>query len=274
MYTIVVKDVTLPNHLLKNKEFFYVKRIKEGIVEFRLLLRSVPTAVTSIFVVAVFAMNILANKSITLNVDWLALDTGIIVSWVAFLCMDILTKHFGPKASTQISVFAIVINLVMCLLLFVASKIKGDWGAYFDLGEQKIVNDGLDITFGGTWYVVVGSTVAFVASAIINNFINFAIGKLFKRNPDAFVAYACRTYVSTAIGQFADNLIFALIVSHFFFDWSIVQCLTCAVTGMLVELVCEAIFSPLGFAVCKRWKRENVGKEFFEYLDNRKNPVK
>ena len=247
-----------------------MKRIKQSLLEFRLLLRSVPATVTSIFVVAVFAMNLLANKSINLNVSWLALDMGIIVSWVTFLCMDVLTKHFGPKAATQISLFATAINLVMCLLLFVASKISGTWGAYFDLGEQAIINDALDITFGGTWYVVVGSTVAFIASAVVNNFLNFAIGRLFKRNPDGFGAYACRTYVSTAIAQFADNLIFALIVSHFFFGWSIVQCLTCAATGMLVELVCEAIFSPLGFAVCKRWKAENVGHEYIEYIHNKK----
>ena len=242
-----------------------MKRIKQSLLEFRLLLRSVPSVVTSIFVVAVFAMNILANKSINLNVTWLALDTGIIVSWVAFLCMDVMTKHFGPKAATQISLFAIAVNLVMCLLLFCASKISGTWGAYFDLGEQPIVNEGLDITFGGTWYVVVGSTAAFVVSAVVNNFLNFAIGKMFKRKPDGFGAYACRTYVSTAIAQFTDNLIFALIVSHFFFGWSIVQCLTCAATGMIVELVCEAVFSPLGFAVCRRWKKENVGSEYFEY---------
>ena len=211
---------------------------------------------------AVFAMNLLANKSINLNVDWLALDTGIIVSWVAFLCMDVLTKHFGPRAATQISLFATGVNLAMCLLLFAASKIAGVWGAYFDLGEQDVINDALNVTFGGTWYVVMGSTVAFVASAAVNNGLNFAIGKLFKRNPDGFGAYACRTYVSTAIAQFCDNLIFALIVSHFFFGWSIVQCLTCAATGMLVELACEAIFSPLGFAVCRRWKRDEVGREY------------
>ena len=249
-----------------------MKKIKDSLAKFLLLLRSVPATVTSIFVVAVFAMNLLANKSInTGSWTWLALDTGIIVSWVAFLCMDVLTKHFGPKASTQISLFAIGVNLVMCLLLFIASKISGVWGAFFALDEQNVINDALDLTFSGTWYVVVGSTVAFVASAFTNNFINYAIGKLFKRKPDGFGAYACRTYVSTAIAQFADNLIFALIVSHFFFGWSIVQCVTCAATGMLVELVCEAIFSPLGFAVCRRWQRENVG---YMYLERTTNDVK
>lgn len=201
-------------------------------------------------------MNLLANKSIDLGVSWLALDCGIIVSWVVFLCMDVLTKLFGPKAATQLSVVAICVNLVACLLLFAASKIDGTWGQFFELGEQQVVNDALDNTFGGTWYVVIGSAVAFVVSAVINNFTNFFIGKAFKRNPDGFGAYACRAYVSTAIAQFVDNLVFALLVSHFFFGWSIVQCLTCAATGMLVELLCEVIFSPLGFLWLKRNKQE------------------
>ena len=259
----------MPNHLKKYKEFFYVKKLKNYFYEFGLLLRSVPSVVTSIFVVAVVAMNLLANKSINIGVDWLALDTGIIVSWVVFLCMDVLTKHFGPRAATQISIFAIGVNLVLSLLFFAASKIGGTWGAFYDFGELPVINEALDGTFGGAWYVVAGSTVAFVASAVINNFLNFGIGKIFKRKPDGFAAYALRTYVSTAIGQFADNLIFALIVSHFFFGWTIVQCITCAATGMLVELVLEAAFSPIGYVVCKRWAKVGIGREYLDFVNNK-----
>ena len=202
-------------------------------------------------------MNLLANKSInTGSWTWLALDCGIVVSWVVFLCMDVLTKQFGPKAATKLSVLAIAINLVACLFLFAVSKIDGTWGQFFELGEQDVVNDALDNTIGGTWYVVLGSTVAFVVSAVINNFTNFAIGKAFRKNPDGFGAYACRAYVSTAIAQFVDNLVFALLVSHFFFNWSILQCVTCAATGMVVELLCEVIFSPLGYLFLKHNKKE------------------
>ena len=233
-----------------------MKKIKQHFDEFRLLLKSVPPLIFSLFILAVFAMNLLANKSINVGVSWLALDCGIVVSWIAFLCMDVLTKMFGPKAATQLSIVAIVINLVACLLLFAVSKIGGTWGQFFELGEQPVVNEALDNTFGGTWYVVLGSAVAFVVSAVINNFTNFAIGKAFKKNPDGFGAYAMRAYVSTAIAQFADNLVFALLVSHFFFGWTIVQCLTCAATGMVVELLCEVVFSPLGYAYLKHNKKE------------------
>ena len=234
-----------------------MKRIKQYFTDFRLLLKSVPPLIFSLFILAVFAMNLLANKSINLGVDWLALDCGIVVSWVVFLCMDVLTKLYGPKAATQLSVFAMVINLVACLLLFAVSKIGGTWGQFFELGEQQVVNEALDNTIGGTWYVVIGSAVAFVVSAIINNFTNFAIGKAFRKNPDGFGAYACRAYVSTAIAQFVDNLVFALVVSHFFFGWTVLQCVTCAATGMVVELLCEVVFSPIGYAYLKHRKENN-----------------
>lgn len=232
-----------------------MKKFKQAFADFKLLLNSVPPLVFSLFILAVFAMNLLANKSIDTGVTWLALDCGIVVSWIVFLCMDVLTKLHGPKAATQLSLLAVAINLVACVLLFAVSKIDGTWAQFFELGEQDVVNDALNNTIGGTWYVVLGSAVAFAASAVVNNFSNFAVGKAFRKNPDGFGAYACRTYVSTAVAQFVDNLVFALLVSHFFFEWTVVQCLTCAATGMLVELLCEVVFSPLGFLWLKNSKK-------------------
>lgn len=246
------------------------QKLKKEFYEFRLLLKSVPSVIVTIFVLSVFAMNLLANKSISLPVSWLALDCGIIVSWFAFLTMDIVTKHFGPKASTELSVFAILMNLLFCLMMFLGSLIPGMWGESYVEGSEDIINGALNNTFGGTWYVVLGSTIAFIVSAVVNNFTNWGIGKVFKKNPDGLAAYVMRSYVSTAIGQFIDNLIFALLVSHFFFGWTLLQCVMCSLTGMVVELMCEVIFSYLGFVVCKRWKKESVGKEYFEYIQQKK----
>ena len=240
------------------------QKIKREWREFCVLLKSVPALVVVLFIMSVFSMNLLANKSIDIPWDWLALDCGIVVSWFAFFTMDILTKHFGPKAATEITVLAIVVNLFFCLLLFLGSLIPGMWGESFVDGSEDLLNGALDATFGGTWYVVFGSTVAFLASAVVNNFSNFGIGKLFKKRPDGLAAYILRTYVSTAIGQFVDNLTFALIVSHFFFGWSLLQCVTCALTGMLAELVCELIFLYPGFAITKRWKKSDVGEEYLK----------
>ena len=247
------------------------EKIKNEFREIKLLLRSVPSALVTLFVLSVFAMNLLANKSLNLPFSWLALDCGIIVSWFAFLAMDIVTKHFGPKAATQLSAFAILANLLFCLLFFLGSKIDGVWGESFVDGSENVINNALNNTFGGTWYVLLGSTVAFAVSALVNNFSNWGIGKAFKKRPDGAAAYFLRTYVSTALGQFVDNLVFSLIVSHNFFGWSLLQCVTCAATGMLAELLFEVVFSYFGFAVCKKWRSENVGAQYFEFVEQKKS---
>ena len=245
----------------------FLRRLKGEWKEFRILLKNIPAVVTVLFIMSVFSMNLLANKSISLPWDWLALDCGIIVSWFAFFTMDIVTKRFGPKAATELSILATLVNLFFCLLLFLGSLIPGVWGESFVEGSEDILNHALDRTFGGTWYVVLGSTAAFILSAVVNNFSNFAIGRLFKKKPDGFTAYILRTYVSTAIGQFADNFTFALLVSHFFFGWSMVQCVTCALTGMVAELLCELIFLYPGFAITRRWKKDGVGEEYLKFKE-------
>ncbi|MBQ7810489.1 MAG: hypothetical protein IJ346_05940 [Clostridia bacterium] len=60
-----------------------------------ILLRCIPSTVVTLFVVSVICMNLLANKTLFQN-QWIALDGGILISWLSFMCMDIITKYFGP----------------------------------------------------------------------------------------------------------------------------------------------------------------------------------
>ncbi|MCR5506162.1 MAG: VUT family protein [Bacilli bacterium] len=244
--------------------------IKEFFVEFKILLRSVPALMVTLFVVSVVGMNLLANKSIDTHLNWLALDMGIILSWLSFLTMDIITKRFGPKAGIMISVLALLVNLLFALIFFIAAIIPGVWGESYVEGSEKVINTALNNTFRGTWYILLGSSIAFIVSAVVNCLLNFAIGKAFKKKPNSFVAFALRSYVSTAIGQFVDNLLFALIVSKVFFGWTLLQCVTCALTGMVVELLCEVIFSPIGYASLRRMEKDNVGKDYLDYIAMKK----
>lgn len=244
-----------------------MNKLKQSISNYTLLLRSVPSLVMVMFVVSVVLMNLLANKEIGLNLDWLALDCGFTLSWLSFLCMDMLTKRFGAKASIQLSLTAMVINLFVCGVLFLISLLPGNWGAYYDLGSE-VVNEGLNATIGGTWYVVLGSACAFAVSAILNAVLNAVIGKMCKK--DNFVSYALRSYISTVVAQFVDNFIFAMLVSHVFFGWNMTQVITCSITGCIAELLCEVIFSPIGYKMCKKWDEQNVGSA---YLDKAKEKV-
>jgi uncharacterized integral membrane protein (TIGR00697 family) len=207
-------------------------------------------------------MNLLANKTL-LSLPWIALDGGILISWLSFMCMDIITKHFGPGASNRISILASCINLLTCAIFFIAAAIPSNAGDY----------TAFDGIFGGTWFILLGSTIAFLSSALLNNTLNWLIGRGFRKNPDGKLAYAMRTYISTFIGQFFDNFLFSIIVFTFFapifwdgFCWTPLQCAMCALTGAVAELIMEALFSPIGYRITRYWSRHKVGKDYLEHI--------
>ena len=229
--------------------------MRNAIPGFRQLLRTVPPLLLSLLILSVVGMNLLANKSIDTGVDWLALDGGILFSWLTFLTMDVLTHCYGPRASTALSFVALAMNLMMALIFFVASRIPGMWGESFVDGSEAVINQALDRTFGGAWFIILGSSVAYVASSILNNFLNYGIGRML-RNNSGFGSFALRSYASTFLAQLADNLIFALLVSRMFFGWTLLQCFTCALSGAVMELLFEVVFSPLGYRMSKEIMRD------------------
>ena len=232
-----------------------------------LLLRSIPSPAVALFVISVIAMNLLANKTLYQS-GYLAIDGGILISWLSFMSMDIVTKHFGPKASTRLSIFAILVNLLTCLIFYVVSVIPSNADDYTAFNS----------IIGGTWFILLSSTIAFFSSAVINNLVNYLIGKMFKKNPDGRIAFITRSYVSTFIGQFFDNLIFAMLTFMVFapifwdgFSWTFIQCVMCSIIGAGLELVLEIAFSPVGYRVCRSWQKNNVGKDYFEYMNQKVN---
>jgi uncharacterized PurR-regulated membrane protein YhhQ (DUF165 family) len=178
--------------------------------------------------------------------------------------MDIITKHFGPKASNSVSILAVAINLLSCLIFFVASAIPSNANDY----------TAFDGIFGGTWFILMGSTIAFIISALINNGLNSLVGSFFNHNPDGKLAFAARSYISTFIAQFLDNFIFSIIVfvvcAPVFWDgfhWTVLQCAMCALTGAVAELLMEIAFSPIGYRITQAWREENVGKVYLDYIE-------
>lgn len=237
----------------------WIKRERE---ETTLLFRNIPSTVVALFVVSVICMNLLANKTLV-QTDWIALDGGILISWLSFMCMDIITKYFGPKASNKVAVLACCINILTCLIFYIAALIPSNANDYTALNG----------ILGGTWFILLGSTVAFLISALINNFLNWFVGKAFSKNPDGKAAYAMQCYISTFIGQFLDNLIFSVIVFMLFapiywngFCWTFLQCVTCALTGAVAELIMEIVFSPIGYGIVQKWKNQNVGQQYLKFI--------
>lgn len=230
--------------------------------DFRDLTRSIPGIVTTLLVLSVVLMNIFANKVLFRYNDFLAADCGLLLSWIPFLIMDVVTKYYGPKASTKLNCLAVAINLLVVMLCTLITSIPGDGSDY----------SAFNSTLGATWFIVLGSTVAMLVAGAVNSFTNYGVGKMFKKNPDGVVAYICRSYVSTFIAQFLDNAIFAVLVFKVFgpmywegfepFTWWL--CIGSGLVGAFLELAMEVIFSPIGYRICKRWKETGVGRDYLE----------
>lgn len=232
--------------------------------DWKLMLRSVPSLTVAMFCVSVVAMNLMASKTILITDSaWIGIDGGTLLSWIPFLCMDILNKAYGARVTIKINILALGINL-LCVGMFALV-------AAIQFGGNPAEFEAFNYIFGPAWQILLASSVAFLVSGILNSIVNVGIGKMFEHDPDGKAAYYTRSYVSTIFAQFVDNFIFAFLAFVVFqaagSGWTLLTVLGSAIFTALLELLMEAIFSPIGYRVCKRWKEESVGKEYMEYLN-------
>jgi uncharacterized integral membrane protein (TIGR00697 family) len=181
---------------------------------------------------------------------------GILVSWVVFLVVDVVVKHFGASAANLLSLLAIVVNLV-CTLLY---------SAIGHLGNHPE----LDALVGGQWSVLLASTIAYIASMLANSYTNVRIGKRFRRNPDGAAAFAARSFGSTILSQMLDNFLFVFLAFVVFplipgalqVRWTIAQCLGASFAGAVLELLTEMAFAPIGYRLLRSWQEREVGRAY------------
>ncbi len=257
-----LKIKILKGRFMKN----FSTRLKSIVDDYKMLLRNIPSLTVAIFILSVVCANLMANKELV-NYKFVALDCGFAFSWIMFLCMDVICKRWGAAASIKVSFLALFVNLAVCASFALLSLTPGMWAEFYN-SENPQVNAALNATFGGAWYVVLGSGLAFITSSVVNALLNSAIGKAVNKN--GFFAFALRSYVSTIIAQFVDNLVFATIVSKIFFGWTWIQVFVCSLIGAVCELLCEVIFSGIGYKIVCSWEKENVGSDYVEYIRDSK----
>ena len=245
------------------KKFY--SSLKSLITDYKILLRNIPSLTVTFFILSVVCANLMANKELV-TFKYVAFDCGFVFSWIMFLCMDVICKRWGAGASIKVSFLALFVNLSICAIFTLLSLAPGKWAEFYTT-ENIEVNNALNATFGGAWYVVLGSALAFITSSIVNALLNSAIGKFVSEK--GFLAFALRSYISTMLAQFVDNLVFATVVSKIFFGWTWSQVFVCSAIGAFGELLCEVLFSGIGYRIVCGWEKDNVGSEYNEYLKKR-----
>lgn len=222
--------------------------IKSEYRGYREILEKVPSLALTTFVLAVVMMNLLANKEL-FHTDWVALDCGFVLSWIPFLLMDCFCKVYGGRDALRISILAIAINLLTFGIFKLVSLTPGMWGEYYATGLTE-VNDALNGTIGGSTWIVFGSAFAMAVSSAANSIVNMALAKILKSG--GYREFATRSFISTAISQFIDNFVFALVVSVPLFGWTFKLSLFCSLTAAGFELLMEMMFSVAGYRMANR----------------------
>lgn len=234
-----------------------ISKIKSLVADYKVLLRNVPALVTVIFCVGTCWMNVAAGK-IIFNAWNVAVTGGFLISFLPFLCLDVVAKRFGARAAIMLNILSAVSNtfFVLGLSLVAAIPTDADYSAF-------------NSVLGGVWFITLSSIVAFVVSGIINSLLNSAIGKLFKKTSG--IEFATRSFISTFVGQALDNFIFIAGVYVLFAPkfWGlpalpILTCVGTAVLGGFFELLCEVVTAPIGYKIVKNWERDNVGHEYID----------
>lgn len=254
--------------------------IKKELEDYKLLFRAIPSTVVAFFVLSVVCMNLLANKllldpSVTEKFfGGFTLDCGFTISWISFLCMDMVCKRFGPRAATKLSIFAVTVNLFVTVGFWLLMKTPGLWWpAYLEDGSTDLaINQALNSVFAGSWAIVAGSALAMLLSSVVNAILNHTIGKAIRDDNVTFGKFAVRSFISTGVAQWVDNLVFVLALGVLLYSnipeyFSAANLIINPLIGMGFELLCEVVFSPIGFKVSKGWVKDGVGQD---YLNNRK----
>ena len=235
-----------------------ISKTKSLVEDYKLLLRNVPALVTCAFLLSTILMNLSAAK-IVFTFAGANFTGGFFLSFMPFLCMDCTAKRFGARAAILLNILSAVGNVFTVLFLHLVALIPGTGGDYTAFNS----------VYASVWFIVLGSTVAFVVSGVINSLLNSAIGKLFK-NKTSIAEFSARSFISTFIGQAIDNFLFLYIVYGIFAPiyWDIsISAMSCLITGIiggLVELALEIVFSPLGYKIVRKWDAEGVGNEYIE----------
>lgn len=248
----------------EKKSFNFKEWFKKEVKDTKVLFRSIPGLVLTLFILSTVLMNILAGVPLIEAADtkgWLSLDMGILVSFLGFLLSDMIVKRFGPKAAIKTTILAMVVNLGVCAIFALVAVVAKPLGKEFPLSGYAE---------GPQWWIIGASSIAFLLSGVLDSLLHAAIQKLFKKNPNGKAAHIASAWGSTFVGQFFDNMIFGFL---FTFPASVVglwgmtsqtalSITMMALTGAVLELVFQAVFTPIGFRIAEKWRKENIGEEY------------
>lgn len=220
------------------------KKLKEVKFNTRVLI------IGAFYFAGVVLQNILAVKTIgtdSVNI----MDCGVLITWLVFACMDIITEVLGKKSAIKYFTIASAFNLFFTCIFLIAIALPG---------TDDTMSNALSVVLGTNWRIVVSSVVAFWVGNYANTIIMYVMRT---RSKDATktTSFMLRAVISTLLGQFVDNMLFYIIAfapvgipGTYELDWLSILQNVAITTG--IEIVVESALSPLTALFVKYLKKK------------------
>lgn len=180
-----------------------------------------------IYCAGIIIQNILATKNIDITI--FTVTTGILVSPLVFIIQDIQTEVFGYKKAKKMIILGYLMNFI-AIMLYSFSILLPSSSTYTN-------QEAFTTILGTTPRIAVASFIAYMIGALINSKVmeNLKI----KHEKNLFF----RAISSTVVGQFIDNMLFAVIAFIGILPTQAI--ISMIVGGTLFEIIYEIIFYPI-----------------------------
>jgi queuosine precursor transporter len=180
---------------------------------------------------------------------------GVLFFPISYLFGDILTEVYGyahDRRAVWCGFGAIVFAAFMSMVVISMPTAPGDF--------NSALQGGLEIVFGNTWRIVLGSILAFWSGSLVNSYV-LAKLKIFTQGRHLWV----RTIGSTAVGELVDSGLFYVIA--FYGIWPNEQVVHVAVAQYFLKTGWEVVATPLTYWVVA-WLKRKEQEDHFDYHTN------
>lgn len=214
--------------------------MKEKIAKLKERISNTPSEIYFIGLVALYSVAVVMSNVFEMKfigtAEYTIAGGGILLSWILFAAMDLITEVWDKKRATQVLTFAVLVNVIIVLIAQLLIILPGPYDEQ-NIAFKQIMSNGPR--------TLLASMLAMWLSGYINIMI-MHIMKTRTRDKNHSGFFVFRSTISTLVGQFIDNTVFLLIafapIGLSIFEIPVKDILTSATTGALLETLMEIVF--------------------------------
>jgi queuosine precursor transporter len=215
------------------------------------------------FVAVLLCSNLIgAGKTVSIELPGgssVSFGAGNLFFPVSYIFGDVLTEVYGYARARRAIWCGFGALLFATLMSYLVVSLPADPDEPFN----RTLQPALEVVFGSTWRIALGSVLAFWLGDFVNSYI---LARMKVATEGKFLW--ARTIGSTVAGQLVDSLVFYPVA--FLGIWTASTLTKIIVFNWALKVMVEVVFTPLTYAVVNALKR--VEREDFFDVDTKFTP--